>query len=340
MAEVSRDVLKEYSGDKVGARVGWVLVEGSDRNPDILDIHLGAGTVGNSGAQFGVEHIVFGDETESTTLFSESFVACVGLSAYLSRKNGPGPGTYHLRAEELSMRGRNAFAYGGLVEEDTEAKVTERKWAETPAELCDLLRAELAHNGAGQHFASLYYTLNAYLAHEHFRRLHNIEGTPLEQFFVADPGMKKRTRAEIDSANVYRSQLTSEQEEDLLMRQRLTVFSDIPAVRIPEVFVASRQKVAELEKKAKAVVSNMAASQGVYLPVGFRPSGRTWPYMDPEAKTREEQYGRELNGLLGGRPAQADNELNREIDELTKRIDHADKGRFALSQLLAFEERE
>jgi hypothetical protein len=200
-------------------------------------------------------------------------------------------------------------------------------------ELLDIVKNKMVDAGVGAVYPSLYYGLNARAVHADTLSRLNFDASEAESLLTPDSTMAEQTAIEIDKAASYEKRLFASRALDELMRSRLTVFSDVSSTAVPKIFAQARDDVATYEKEAHELATSMFDMGSVYRPVGFRPSGRTWPYMDPTASDADTAYGIELAALKNKNIAPASRELEREIHELQLRIEFAQKGRVALNAL-------
>lgn len=105
-----------------------------------------------------------------------------------------------------------------------------------------------------------------------------------------------------------------------------------------ELFVGSRRSVAKLESDVAALADEQAYLSMAYRPTGFRPGGRTWPYMNAMAKEEKSAFETELHELLGGDTLIPRRELESELAELDRRIRIAIDARSGLARLSSLEE--
>lgn len=154
---------------------------------------------------------------------------------------------------------------------------------------------------------------------------------------LADPAMNEATLKEREHAARVKALLEASRRTDTVMMQNLTVFGEYTPGAIPEEFINMRREVAAIEAFISEVRSKAYLAKAVPS-VGFRPNGRTWPYMDPIAKDESKAFGRELDGLRNKSIEPANNELSLEIGELDKRIGFADIAHAKATALIAAEQ--
>lgn len=323
-----------FGPEMAGERVGWVStgrVRGDDNeNGRPFSLNLVTATVSQNGAWFGYETLQNPDGEKSLPIATQyGFLAVSAISTVLATKeNHDWHEDFNLSYLQESDRGRDKVQLldrgvsRGLHTDEDEVV----DWAKNKAELLELLRGKLTDSGFKERYAQLYYWLNGSIA-----RFDNYGGNPfasfeLHELLVPDKSMKKKTADQIMHADRVVKTLTYMVDHDDKMRKRLTVFSDIPKETVPGRFIDNRNYAAGGEEVIQEHISQLAVRQLVYLPIGFRPNGRTWPYMDASVPDEEKAYGRELAGLKQGDIEPADFELKREIAELEKRRQYADQG--------------
>ncbi len=333
-------VTKEYPADLAGERVGWTSVEEINDNPDLVGVNVVVATVGTQGAKHGYHQ----HEGESERLYSsrsdEGFVAVAGLFVMISREKGIDPhGSTYFRAEERRGEGAGSILLnGGSGYHDFVPEDDAKSWADSATELLGLLKDGLARKDVADHYPTVYYYLNGMQGHDGYRSRNSLRDSNPQELFLADSTMAKTTKKQVAAVNGVVTSLEGVKTEDERMKQRLTVFSDIPAGDVSDAFVKSRQTVAAYEQAVLAALPNMYASPLVYLPIGFRPSGRSWPYMDAVARTEQEAFGIELSALQSGQTGRVNHELDRETKELEHRLEFARQGSHVLRLLLMSEQ--
>ncbi len=330
MAETLR--LVDFKSEMAGRRVGWVSLDNvrdrENNETPLVSVNVVTATVGQEGAWYGhtIDKRFFSPEPEQ-----QGFLAVAAFSAILtSPTDSPWEEEFNLiylsqanrDAIQLLDKGVDRGVYGGTGDPTSD-------WATNPAELLDQLKEKLSDVGFKERYAQLYYWLNGAIA----RPKMGYELTPkefesmkIDELLLPDQTMKTTTKEQLAHARSIVDQLGQSAKSDETMRKRLTVFSDIPVTDVPDTFVENRHLVAKGEKEIGKHVSKLAVRQLVYLPIGNRSGGRTWPYMDASATDEDVAFGRELNGLRRGSIEPANRELGREIDELVMRQQYAQQG--------------
>jgi hypothetical protein len=181
------------------------------------------------------------------------------------------------------------------------------KWVVGEDYILPTIREQLAKHVHESIYPNVYYDL-AYMAEE--------------ENVLADPSMSDRTHREKQFAEVYHRGLKKIRDLDRDMVRNLTAFTELKPAEIPEAFATSRREVGKTELTLLKTIGE-STLQGWTLRVGYRPSGRTWPYMDPEAKDEQAAFGRELSELKERNVTPASHELKREIEELEGRLNRA-----------------
>ena len=331
---------KEFAPELAGERVGWVSVQEMPDNSDLVGVNVVVATVGNDGAKHGYHQRDGEAERMYSSQSDEGFLAVAGLFVMASREDGIHPqGGVYFRAEERKGDGRSILLNGGSGYPDLVPNDDGKSWADNGQELIGLLKEGLARKDVEEHYPAVYYLLNGMVGHERYRSRSSTRDTAPQELFVPDKTMIENTKKQTALADSVVTALEAVNTEDEHMKKRLTVFSDIPATEVPDAFMKSRQSVAAHERAILTTLPTMLAEQLVYLPIGFRPSGRSWPYMNAVAKTEEEAFGLELAALRSSNVRRANYELDREASELAHRLEFARQGSHVL-RLLALSEQQ
>lgn len=82
----------------------------------------------------------------------------------------------------------------------------------------------------------------------------------------------------------------------------------------------------ECEANLAKLAEQLIVSGHVYLPAGFRPSGRSYPYMGAHPGDDERNFGQELVALKNKDVGPADYQLGAEVKELRARLEWAEHG--------------
>ena len=319
-------VEKEFPAELAGENVGWITVD--PHGDGFLCVNVVTAKVGSRGASFVIEAIESDGETKivSDSDATSGFVAVSGLCLYLNKENGDLKNsdyfnsTYGSAASDILFRGAGIF-------KNFEPK-TPKVWAESGVELFSGLKDMLDEHGALQFFPNVYYNLNGHIGRKGERRYQKYE-----DLLVADPSMTETTSQQQAKAAELIEHFGSMIASDKEMQRCLTVYSHIPAAAVPEVFEASRRSMAVAEINILQMIKDLVAKDFYYLPVGFRPSGRSWPYMDPTESDERMAFGNQLNALKSENTTPANRELVRELDELGQRMQHATIGQTVLTAL-------
>lgn len=341
----SEVVIQEFGPDEQGQQVAWAYVGTESRAerdlPDITSVDLAFGHIGENGARYTAidhegEHLFHRDSVTGFTHASAiNVVFPHGVEGsrnqnYLIRSAGRIFG-HEMSSSEIMASGLGRGQSGA--HDDTE-------WFTDGDNFLSRLKERYEEAGLDPTCYQLTYLLMGHLVlNERFAP--NEHGQPYinpHNRVLVDTEMHDVTREEREAAITVLGRLTSEKLEDEDMLRRLTVFSDIPSDEIPEVFVASRERVSGLEAAAIQAASTALTQRVFFLPVGFRPSGRTWPYMDATVEPVK-GYGQELQALRDGSVDQPMYELKKEIDELKKRIVATTQGSQAMDGLFFAEEK-
>lgn len=311
---IETKALFEASEEHAGEMVGYVNAHKLEES-DTFRFVVGHATVGENGAFYGTQ---FSSEGEQFSDVSRGFVGATAISLYANNPD---------RIEITSVQ--SPFHNKGYRQQEytdiflsffPKEKPAEGvgEWALTDAGIVDAIKRRLEELDMLAVYPAIYYDL-AVLATK-----------PL-----ADPTMASQTleiRAHVDKMA---GKLKEMSDEDKGMLENLTVFGNIPALELPEAFVRSREKVGITERTLNKDVPRFA--HGWIPSVGFRPSGRTWPYMDPECADADRSYGWVLQTLRNKDVTLAEGELKKEVDELRLRDSYAERTLLCLRELAARE---
>jgi hypothetical protein len=326
----STERLMSFSQEMAGKRVGWVSVgrlNDVDHDHAPLSVQVTSATVGAEGAWFGHLNVEGRDRIGRVPIaVQEGFYAVAAMSAVLTPGAGNGTGdeanfAYGHESRQGSSRADLLRVGVGLRQQGQTDPVLE--WAKSRSELIDVLKGKLGDEGFDDRYAQLYYWLNGSIARFGIDKRNPFEGMRLDELLMPDPGMEAMTREQSIHAHAIAETLGHAADHDEKMRQRLTVFSDIPAETVPTRFIDNRTYVASGESTVAEHVSRLAVSRLVYLPVGSR---RTWPYMDASEADGLKAFGLELDGLRKKSIEPADTQLRKEAEELRARQQFAADG--------------
>lgn len=314
---------KEFSSDLAGQEVGWVCaMELSEEESPYVELLASYTEVGGNGARYYYK-------TDKLLGASNGFVG-----SPISVEMIAGADQIHElwipKAPNKELPGRpfiqrNEFLDSTSLQprETSETGV----WAVGGKEILAAVKSELDRKSMIWAYANAYHALA--LAAELDRVL-------------PDPSMAGVTAEQVQKAWEVDKRLSDMISEDELMAQRLTALTDVPVTELPEVFVESRRKVALAEQKL-AIVNQELTIKNIIPPVGFRPIGRSWPYMDSTESDESRAFGTELR-KLESKTVDGINWVAREIDkelrELQKRRHYAEALLGRLTLLASLEQQE
>ena len=332
--EIERTI--SFGPEMAGERIGWVstnkLQDQEDGKDSPISVDVVSATVGQDGAWFGHEILTNPDGEKSLPIAVEhGFLAVSAISTVLASKENDWRDEFNLSYLRMSTGVRDSAAKildratGFNVPIDA-VGISDIDWASSGSELIDLLKQKMNDADYRERYAQLYYWLNGSIARFQEGFDDPFEGFTVGELLLPDASMKKQTVEQLKHATGVANTLGYVAEHDEKMRQRLTVFSDIPKETVPSRFIDNRRYASGGEDVIREHISKLAVRQLVYLPIGFRPTGRTWPYMDASEVNEDKAFGIELAGLMSGNIEPANRELAREIAELRARQDFAQKG--------------
>ena len=305
MLRIDKVPIFEASPELVGQMVGWVDVMPSDEEGSLVNVVAGHATVSVDGARMQALYASQSDTGDLPTRLEDintGFIGGTAVSIYFKNPNVfecvnvqssvPLPGA--------GPRIRDSL-FGGFHREE-KPDVGQGIWAVGEGNIVGAIKKALKQVGAQEMYPAVYYNL-AIRAEK-----------PL-----ADTTMQDTTREVFSIVDGQVADINEMLALDTLMKKSLTVFGEHPGSRVPSVFAESREKVGRLERELDK--RSKFYTRGWILPVGFRPGGRTWPYMDSMNEDPERSYGPELDELKKGNIDRAYNELGREIVELGQRLE-------------------
>jgi hypothetical protein len=331
----------EYPAEQAGERVGWASVH--DLGPDnpYFGINVVAASVGPDGARYEDSWDRNHDRLLREPEHISGFVAVSGLFLAVPKKMG-GPldlRTAHFEYAHKDADGLPILHHGPWRSPDVSPQEDQKRWAGNGQDLLETIKDSFAESGVRHHYPRVYYMLNNVIGHERYHQASSARDTDPSQLLLPDNGMAETTRDQAATSLEVLTNLEAVLDEDTLMKRRLTVLSDIPVAEIPATFRSSRLHVAGLEVRAREHADRLFAPQSTFLPVGFRPDGRTWPYMNPTETDEDISFGSELKMLEQQQIDPAYSELDLEITEVRHRIVFARQGNNLLSLLHSLETR-
>jgi hypothetical protein len=332
-------ITKEFAPEQAGERVGWVSVgENSGTNPTVT-VDMVVATVGENGARYGYQERLNDQEQPFALPSEEGFVAISGIFLELSREQGAKqPLQMYYKKEERHRESDGIVQKGASSSPSLVSDEDLKQWADNPAELLGLLKQGLQGYEARDQYPIVYYLLNGMMGHERYHSQSSAHEVDPRQLFVVDKEMADTTSSQASIAARIVAAYGGIKEDDEKMQRGLTVFSDIPADEVPKAFQESRRKVAEKEQFILEIKDDLYGDELVFIPIGFRPNGRSWPYMDALGKDEEAAFGRELKALRSENIDLARHEIDRELGEVDLRATYASQGSHVL-HLLAMAER-
>lgn len=327
--------VKQFPPEMAGERVGWVSVQEPEGRNDIVSVGLAIATVGEDGAQYGYD-IVNTNHEQHRVPNDEGFLAVSSLFMIIDKKGRTDPSSQFYFSSRLDGGKaesilHTAGGYGGLTPRDDV-----KQWRYGAPALLDALKEGLQLKELSDSYADVYYAINMGIGADKNMGANVIDRAYL---MMPDPKMAETTSNELVGSLRIANLIKNVIDIDELMTRELTVFSNLQAKQVPEVFANTRRMVAAKETEVREIACGLRSRLGVYKPIGYRPNGRTWPYMDPEEPDEEKSYGFVLQDLKNRRVGIANYELEREVSEARKRLDYAMNG-VGLLGALSVSERE
>lgn len=349
MAQDTREFVTEleFDPEMAGRRIGWSAVRTYSNLSDYAVIDLATTTISEDGATLRYQPREE-DGVPSRAYWSDSaagFIATAGISITVDKTRPPeaqlpdGPSfAFNDNIIKGSSDGIILRTAGGGRGSDEEELREKRVWADSNVGVMRNIKLAMGNERIMDYYPIVYYTANVLLGHEHFRAGSGIRRIEAEDLLLPDEAMADATYEEIKAATTVSDSLNGALEEDKEMLTNLTIFGSVPSDQVPAAFKASRGKVYEAEEAAKEAAGQLRSQVGMYLPVGYPFGGRTWPYMDASLPPDDEaSFGGELDQLSEGKTRIAERELERERDELERRIQFIQEGVVALKILSKLE---
>jgi len=181
-------------------------------------------------------------------------------------------------------------------------------WAIGDREILKAIKEQMQAKDIGWFYANVYHML-AYIAEE--------------EDILADPEMYSETAIQLSAVTSHITTLEDIDSADTIMQRDLTIFGGLSPKQVPEAFKQSRQRVRESEKTIETL-SKIITLSSLLPGIGYRPSGRSWPYMDASTDDENRAFGRELAALQNKDVSPAMHELRRELSEVEGRLEVAD----------------
>ena len=294
LADRNMVIEREYGPELAGQRVGWAAV-----TPYPIErfhgIHVVGATVAEDGALLQYEDREGDSRKRWWSDAAQGFLALTAVTVTVETNASPPDQKtrdYSVGFDREKKNDGRLFRRGadGHVNEEELDKT--RRWFMGSAQFMPGVKQLMEAEDLGEYYPLVYYTANVMSAHPYYEYQRS-STTPPANLVMPDATMREITQAQQEVVESilqgYRDQLS----EDEAMLNNLTVYSDIPASEIPDAFVASRRKVHQAEVAVTENVGKLLTYAGVYLRVGFRPTGRSWPYMDASCADEDKAFGQE-----------------------------------------------
>jgi hypothetical protein len=331
-------VVKEFGPEQAGQRVGWVHANKYEgEHLDLVEVGMAVATVGDDGAV--VSYLDYKDGKKCYTSDSiRGFLAATALQVVLPAEDA---NLNDLSQIDYMSSGPRVFGpsfkvgevFAGLSPMYSVYTIGDDslQWAEGD-DFATTIKTVMGAHGLAQAYPAVYLALNNSILHADLRPTDDSSTAP-----VVDREMNTITTTEQSEAALILNRLLTARAVDELSLSRLTMFSGTSAQEGPDRFAEARRTVSKLESEITQSAGRMLFKWGTFLPIGFRPGGRTWPYMDPMVADESVAFGRELEGLRNGDVSTARYELEYELKELDKRYEYAKKGFQVLEALITAE---
>lgn len=301
--------IQEFPPEMAGELVGWLnIVEHSET--EIIGAAVAYARIGAQGAKCGYTVLVDNQEQHfapSNYGFEYSTELAVfardgNLVDTRASRQTREDGRFKLSDDEARNGGFANSFYPG----DGDPR-KDGTWATGTIGITEMLKTELNRADVGWMYPTMYYYLSQMCR------------TDIQ---LVDPTMHETTAEQFEQALQHRAVLQAILEADTAMTKDLTIFGGVSADEIPEHFQKSRRTVAEYEREL-AAQRGTSYVHGWQMPIGARPSGRSWPYMDPTTADESRAFGQELAALQNRNVSPALHELGREMKELNMRLETA-----------------
>lgn len=335
------ELVIEFSAEQASQRVGWTSVREFPRtNAEpyyVADIAVA--TVSDEGASLSIS--TYKQDGEQRQYCSKDsvlgFEDVSGLSVTILPNIGiiANSGGIHFRnadQNELEHDQGIILLRGASSSVIKKPREEEKVWGNNPEDVLSGLKTELDRFEMAEHYPKIYYYLNGCLGHSDFA-LPTYE-KPRTSKYIPDPDQRQQTEEQIELARKITVALGSSVQNDL---RQINLLGELggrsPDDQRIDSFVKSRKTAHELEAEISDTYIKILANSLVYLPIGFRPNGRSWPYIDAGSSDPQTAFGVELDELKNGSADLAISELKREQKELSHRNIYASKGFIALCGL-------
>lgn len=328
--------LYEWGPEDAGKRVGrieaapeQIPINGNKDNLlDVVNISITVADVGPEGAKYAYTRRFDGDR-EMHIFFPGDVSGFVAASSL----------RHHLLHDEVRLEDSPPVLSTASTAMDTQRLITpnsfdvdsEKVIIEDEETILPAFKETLKKYNLGQLYEGLYYRLNAALGHAgiwSYMRNPSPFGELMRP--LVDRDMHDKTVASLKIAQEITELLETQKSEDEAMKQAIMQRA---VVDIPQLFVVSRTVVAESEAKIIELEKRLVVPSHVYMPIGVRPMGRTWPYMDASSPTAKEHYGLELDAIRKANSEPALREIDYELKEIKLRSEYATQGFEMLKRL-------
>lgn len=298
-------IIQEYSAEQAGELVGWVNVIEKEES-ELVIASVAYARISPEGAKYSYisregEQLLHPDSIKGFDDSTELRVVARGKEVLETRSlTIPAyEGRYRLLSQKHSF-GSSFYNEDGRPHDGG-------VWALSNENILGAIKQQLVNHKVGELYPVIYY---------------NLAQAAKIDMLLADPSMHTQTDRALHGARSYEAKLAWVQAADKAMMTDLTIFGSTKPKDIPERFRVSRRNIATWETELRQQRADMTESDW-YRPIGFRPNGRSWPYMDPEATDEEQAFGKELWALQQQDTGPARHELGRELKEVGERLINA-----------------
>ena len=298
-SNIEKIMIQEYPADAAGQYAGWLNLAQIPEVPVIRGAITYA-RIGHNGAEHFTSKLA---DDELAMPHSSGFENPVSVE-FTQHPSEPATGYNEVRATLAPGAPWNSHRFSNeRVDLQPVIMPGEGTWVLGGKEILKTLKEKLAERDLEWFYATIYHTL-AYVARE--------------EDLLADPEMHGETTTQVSLLQEHILTLEDIETRDNIMQNNLTVFADLPPDEIADAFAQSRRAVRDSERTLEHLSKTITLGRNIPT-IGFRPSGRSWPYMDASIDDEVRSFGRELTALKDRITWPSSRELERELGEIRLR---------------------
>jgi hypothetical protein len=333
----------EFGPEMAEQRLGWVALTQRGDDERNLQVHIVTTSVGPDGATIDYQPRTEPDRPKKAYWNDavNGFNSTAALSMLIEGNEKPDDQCYKEARYALGDNGINSLHYAVDGHRVSDKLDEQRQW-EPVASLMPKLRNLMDEKGMKEYFPLAYYTANVTFTHPQIaiwarqgRDSEPLGDISVQKLLLPEPTMGPSTELQIEITRSMVQNYNVQIQEDIVMRNNLTVMGAIPAAQIPGAFVRSRRQVGSAEQAIAGARGSLLSYIGIYLPIDSKSveGSRSWPYMDASETDEDRAFGRELDCLKEGSVNIPAREVERELRELKGRYKYASEGLATLLEL-------